>query len=53
MSREVGDRYICDQCGARLVYERPCPCPAGDPHAEICCGVQMRELKEGDRKKRD
>jgi hypothetical protein len=46
MPRKVGDRYVCEKCGATLVYEKPCPCPEGMPHSEICCGEQMK-LAEG------
>lgn len=42
MPRHIGERYLCPKCGAQLVYEKPCPCPEGSPHAEICCGEQMR-----------
>ena len=41
MPRAIGDRYACRSCGAQLVYEKPCTCPEGKPHSEICCGVQM------------
>jgi len=44
MSRNAGDRYTCEKCGATLVYEEPCPCPADMPHAETCCGQQMAEV---------
>jgi hypothetical protein len=44
MARKVGDRYLCEECGAQLVYEKPCPCPEGKPHSEICCGVQMKKV---------
>ena len=42
MSRDVGERYECEMCGAAIVYEKGCPCckPAAD-HSEICCGKQM------------
>jgi hypothetical protein len=43
MSRKIGDRYVCEKCGAQLVYEKPCPCPQGMPHSEICCGAQMKK----------
>jgi hypothetical protein len=46
MPREAGERYVCDKCGARLVYEKGCPCPADMPHEEICCGQQMRSEKK-------
>jgi hypothetical protein len=44
MPRNVGDRYVCEKCGAVLVYEKACPCPERDDHAhaEICCGQQMK-----------
>lgn len=44
MARSTGDRYVCTKCGATLVYEKPCPCPAGMPHSEICCGEQMKAV---------
>jgi hypothetical protein len=48
MPRRVGDRYQCEKCGAVLVYEKPCPCPEGMPHSEICCGQQMTPVtREG------
>ena len=46
MPREVGDRYICEKCGAQLVYEKPCPCPGEMPHSEICCGEQMKRMED-------
>ena len=44
MARNVGDRYVCEKCGAVLVYEKACDCPEGGAHAhsEICCGQQMK-----------
>jgi hypothetical protein len=42
MPRNAGDRYVCEKCGAVLVYEKACPCPEGDRHSEICCGQQMK-----------
>jgi hypothetical protein len=41
MSREAGDRYRCDSCGAELQYTKPCPCGDQQDHQEICCGKQM------------
>ena len=46
MPREVGDRYVCEQCGAQLVYEKACPCPEDMPHSEICCGKQMKRVEK-------
>ncbi len=46
MPRKVGERYVCEQCGAQLVYEKACPCPEDMPHSEICCGKQMKRLDE-------
>jgi hypothetical protein len=43
MPRAAGDRYACEKCGAVLVYEKGCPCPASMPHSEICCGEQMKK----------
>lgn len=43
MARQVGARYMCEKCGAELVYEKACPCPEGHAaHSEICCGQQMK-----------
>ncbi len=45
--RNAGDRYECQDCGARLVYEKECPCPPeGMEHREICCGKQMTPVKD-------
>jgi hypothetical protein len=49
MARNVGARYACEKCGAVLVYEKGCPCPEGDKHAEICCGQQMTRHAEGEK----
>lgn len=45
MPRQTGERYHCPKCGAQLIYEKPCPCPEGSPHAEICCGEQMKRIQ--------
>lgn len=47
MPREKGDRYVCEKCGAELVYEKACPCPPGMPHVEICCGQHMKKVTKG------
>jgi hypothetical protein len=44
--RKVGERYVCEKCGAQLVYEKACPCPEGMKHSEICCGEQMKQVTE-------
>jgi hypothetical protein len=44
MARQVGARYVCEKCGAALVYEKACPCPEGHAHSEICCGQQMKAV---------
>jgi hypothetical protein len=45
MPRNAGDRYVCEKCGAELVYEKACPCPAEKHgHSEICCGQQMKAI---------
>ena len=46
MPRKVGERYVCEKCGAQLVYEKACPCPEGMKHSEICCGEQMKQVKQ-------
>jgi hypothetical protein len=42
MARNAGDRYVCEKCGAALVYEKACPCTDTHAHSEICCGQQMK-----------
>lgn len=42
MPRQVGERYVCEKCGAELVYEKACPCQGEHAHSEICCGQQMK-----------
>jgi hypothetical protein len=42
MPRNAGDKYVCEKCGAVLVYEKACTCTHGGPHSEICCGQQMK-----------
>lgn len=44
MSRDKGDRYRCEKCGAELVYEKPCPCGEQMRHEEICCDEQMKKV---------
>lgn len=46
MARSVGDRYVCEKCGAALVYEKACPCGTNPSHAEICCGEQMKPVSQ-------
>jgi hypothetical protein len=51
MPRHVGDRYVCEKCGATLVYEKPCECPAGKhAHSELCCGEQMKAVSKASAK---
>jgi hypothetical protein len=47
MSRKTGATFTCEKCGAELVYTKPCPCPDGMPHSEICCGSQMKQTDAG------
>ena len=50
MARNIGDRLICEKCGAVLAYEKACPCPEGGAHqhSEICCGQQMKTAGKGE-----
>ncbi len=45
MSREAGERYECQRCGAVLVYEKACPCGDAMKHEEVCCGQQMAKVE--------
>lgn len=44
MSRSAGERYECKECGATLVYEKPCPCEPEQEHAEVCCETPMTKV---------
>jgi len=44
MARNAGERYVCEKCGAELVYETACKCSSGHAHSEICCGQQMKSV---------
>jgi len=46
MSHPTGERLRCDECGAEIVFVKPCPCPEHDPkeHRDMCCGNEMRSL---------
>ena len=44
MSRNVGDRYECKECGAALVYEKACPCSPEMEHRELCCEKPMTQV---------
>jgi len=46
MSREVGDRYVCESCDAELVYTKACPCGDEQTNSEICCGKQMTKVAD-------
>lgn len=47
MPRSTGERYACQDCGAVLVYEKPCECSEGMAHSEMCCGKQMTKRSDG------
>jgi len=44
MPRNVGERYECEQCGAVLVYENPCPCASESEHSKVCCDKPMKKV---------
>jgi hypothetical protein len=50
MPHPAGERRICDDCGAEILFVKACPCPEREPkaHADICCGKEMRILGEGE-----
>lgn len=52
MAYEVGERRVCDDCGAEIVFVKACPCPEREPkaHSDICCYKEMRSLGVMDKK---
>lgn len=46
MPHPIGEKLRCDECGAEIVFVRPCPCPETEPkkHSDLCCGKEMRSL---------
>jgi hypothetical protein len=46
MSHPAGEMLRCDECGAEIVFTKPCPCPEHEPkaHFDVCCGKEMRSL---------
>lgn len=46
MPHPAGERLRCDECGAEIVYVKPCPCPEKEQktHSDVCCGKEMRSL---------
>lgn len=47
MPHPAGERLRCDECGAEILFVKPCPCPERDPkaHADICCNKEMRKVE--------
>jgi hypothetical protein len=46
MPHPIGERVRCDECGAEILFVKPCPCPEREPkaHMDMCCGKEMRSL---------
>ena len=44
MPYATGERFACDECGAEIVFTKPCNCPEDTPktHSNLCCGKEMR-----------
>lgn len=49
MPHPAGERLRCDECGAEILFVKPCPCPDREPraHSDICCGQEMRIVERG------
>jgi hypothetical protein len=49
MPHPAKERLRCDECGAEIMFLKPCPCPETEPktHADVCCGKAMRSLGVG------
>lgn len=43
MPHPVGERLVCDECGAEIVFVKECPCPDSE-HSDMCCGKPMRSV---------
>lgn len=46
MAYETGERLRCNDCGAEIMFVKPCLCPPQDSksHANVCCGEEMERL---------
>jgi len=46
MSHAAGERLRCEECGAEIVFVKPCPCPEREPkaHRDTCCGKEVQSL---------
>lgn len=45
MPHPVGERLVCDTCGAEVMFTKPCPCPEKEGHhSDVCCGKEMRSI---------
>lgn len=46
MPYATGERFACDECGAEIVFTKPCNCPEKTPkaHSNLCCEKEMRSL---------
>lgn len=46
MPHPVGERLRCDDCGAEIMFVKPCTCPERErkSHSDVCCGKEMRNL---------
>ena len=45
MAHPAGERLRCDECGAEVMFVKPCNCTGREgAHSDICCGKPMRNL---------
>lgn len=45
MPHPVGERLVCDSCGAEIMFTKACPCPdEAQAHSDRCCGKAMRSI---------
>ena len=44
MANLLGEKFLCDDCGAEIIFVKPCMCPTKEPkaHSNLCCNKEMR-----------
>ena len=47
MSYLLGEKFLCDSCGAEIIFTQPCTCERKNTnlHSNFCCNKEMRSLR--------